>query len=261
MLEAREGTLKTEEGELEAFEKDAKLTETSAPKVLTSDLLDDEGIAANCVLFILAGFDTTQSLLLFSTYALAVNPDVQERLREEINSVLEETGGKFTYDGLSKMVYLDMVIQGKFQVFKISFKICNNEKFVTFLETLRMWSPAVATDRQCISDYSIPGTDLVIKKGEAVSIPIMGFHYDEKFYPNPQKFDPERFSPENKSKINPYAYLPFGQGPRNCIGRKIFILFVKDKRILFKFWFPYRHEICIGRSQSGTFLPRHTIYN
>jgi len=112
MLEAREGTLKTEESELEAFEKDAIIKDSSTPKVSTSDLLDDDGIAANCVLFILAGFDTTQSLLLFSAYALAMNPDVQERLRIEVESVLAETSGEFTYEGLSKMTYLDMVING-----------------------------------------------------------------------------------------------------------------------------------------------------
>jgi len=87
-----------------------------------------------------------------------------------------------------------------------------------FSETLRFYPPAGATDRACLIDYPIPGTDFVLKKGDAIAIPIISLHHDEEFFPEPEKFDPERFSPENKNKINPYAFLPFGQGPRNCIG-------------------------------------------
>jgi len=90
--------------------------------------------------------------------------------------------------------------------------------FFVFLETLRFYPPAVATDRICHIDYKIPGTDFVLKKGEGVLIPILGLHHDPEFYPQPEKFNPERFSPKNKNKINPYAFLAFGQGPRNCIG-------------------------------------------
>jgi cytochrome P450 family 9 len=111
MLEAREGQLKLEESELDAFEKDA-IVKPSGGEDKMSDLLDDDGIVANCVLFILAGFDTTQSLLLFCAYALALNQDVQERLRDEVNGVVDENDGELTYDGLQKMTYLDMIING-----------------------------------------------------------------------------------------------------------------------------------------------------
>jgi cytochrome P450 len=84
--------------------------------------------------------------------------------------------------------------------------------------TLRFYPPAPMTDRGCTKDYKLPGTDLIIKKGHAVAVPIIGIHHDERYYPNPEKFDPERFSSENKHKINPYTWLPFGSGPRNCIG-------------------------------------------
>jgi len=203
MLEAREGSLKTEENELDNFEKDAQLKEGG--KVEMADLLDDESIAANCVLFILAGFDTTQSLLLFCAYALALNQDVQQKLREEIDTVLDDNDGHFTYDALHKMVYLDMVIN----------------------ETLRYYPPAVGTDRGCTMDYKVPGTNFTLKKGQSILVPIYGIHHDEKYYRNPQKFDPERFSPENKHKIVPYSFLPFGQGPRNCIGMRFALTEVK----------------------------------
>jgi len=216
MLEAREGTLKTDESELEAFEKDAILKNTAAPKINTADLLDDDGIVANCVLFILAGFDTTQSLLLFCAYALALNPDVQDRLRAEVQSVVEESDGKFTYDGLGKMTYLDMVINGRNTNKLFSSLVTKILEIIS--ETLRLWPPAAATDRQCVMDYPIEGTDYVLKKGDVVTIPSYGLHHDADYFLNPEKFDPERFSPENKSKVNPYTFLPFGQGPRNCIG-------------------------------------------
>jgi len=70
-----------------------------------------------------------------------------------------------------------------------------------------------------VKDYPITGTNFVLKKGDAVVVPILALQHDEDLYPNPEKFDPDRFSPENKSSINPYAYLPFGQGPKNCIGK------------------------------------------
>ena len=58
-----------------------------------------------------------------------------------------------------------------------------------------------------------------MKKGEFVWIPIYALHHDPKYYPDPSRFDPERFSDDNKASIDPVTYLPFGIGPRNCIGK------------------------------------------
>lgn len=62
-----------------------------------------------------------------------------------------------------------------------------------------------------------------MRKDEILSIPVWCFHRDSRFFPNPEKFDPERFSEENKHKINPMTYMPFGLGPRNCIGKIMFL--------------------------------------
>ena len=64
----------------------------------------------------------------------------------------------------------------------------------------------------------MPGTDLTLEKGQIVVLPVYGFHYDEEYFPNPTKFNPEHFTAEAKAKRHPYAYMPFGHGPRNCIG-------------------------------------------
>ena len=69
-----------------------------------------------------------------------------------------------------------------------------------------------------------------LKKGDLVWIPIVGIHRDEKYYPNPELFDPERFNDENKHNIDPYTYMPFGVGPRNCIGSRFALL---ETKILF----------------------------
>ena len=60
-----------------------------------------------------------------------------------------------------------------------------------------------------------------MREGEILGIPVWSFHRDPEYFPDPLKFDPERFSEENKHTINPMVYMPFGVGPRNCIGKNI----------------------------------------
>lgn len=77
-------------------------------------------------------------------------------------------------------------------------------------------------DRLCVKPYVIEGDDglkININVGDVVWIPILGRHRDPDFFPNPMKFDPERFSDENKHNILNTTYIPFGLGPRNCIGK------------------------------------------
>lgn len=169
--------------------------------------MTDEDVTAQAFIFFLAGFDTVSTAMCFTVYELALNPDIQQRLYSEINDALgENPNAEVTYETLHKMKYLDMIIS----------------------ESLRKWPPAVFIDRECTKPYRLKadnGKEIVIPTDMGVVIPIMGIHRDPKYYPNPEKFHPERFSDENKSKINMNAYLPFGVGPRVCIGMKItFIL-------------------------------------
>lgn len=84
-----------------------------------------------------------------------------------------------------------------------------------------MYPPAPRLDRKCTKAYpiSIPGTNLVVPVGSTIIVSTYAIHHDENIYPDPQRFDPERFSKEAKAERSPYAFLPFGHGPRNCIGK------------------------------------------
>jgi cytochrome P450 family 9 len=144
----------------------------------------------------------------FMGYELAVNPEVQEKLFEEIQeSERELNGKKLSYEKLQSLKYLDQVVS----------------------EVLRKWPPAPGTDRICVKDYVLEYDDrrVVIEKGINLMIPVRAIHHDPEFFPNPEKFDPERFSNENKGSIREFTYLPFGVGPRNCIGSRFALMEVK----------------------------------
>ncbi|KAK3594092.1 hypothetical protein CHS0354_040860 [Potamilus streckersoni] len=163
--------------------------------------LTDNEVLANALMFLLAAFDTTSSLLTFVSYCLAVNQDVQDKLRSEIDKELGKS--QPVYDNVFKLQYLDMVVS----------------------ETLRIYPPARRFNREALVDTEICGVK--IPKGLDVNVPICSLHFDPEFWPNPHKFDPERFSPENKDNIKPFTFLPFGAGPRNCIGMRLALLQAK----------------------------------
>ncbi|KAF7994760.1 hypothetical protein HCN44_004232 [Aphidius gifuensis] len=144
------------------------------------------------------GFETSSSLFAFTLYELAINPDIQSRLRNDINNALKKTNGIITYDMVTTLPYLDMIVH----------------------ETLRKYPPLPFLDRIAADDYKVPGTNLIIEKGMGVFIPLTAIHSDPQYHENPDKFDPERFSEKNKESIK-YSYYPFGDGPRNCIGMRL----------------------------------------
>lgn len=161
----------------------------------------DPDLTAQCFLFFTAGFETTATLLATMCHELAENQAVQLKLRCEIDAARSRlNGGPFTYDVMQSLRYLDMVVS----------------------ESLRKWPPAIATDRMCVRPYELHDDDghtLRIRKGDGLWIPIFALHRDPEYWPEPNKFDPERFSDERKGEIQPFTYVPFGVGPRNCIGK------------------------------------------
>lgn len=188
----------------------ATVEESSVGKSTHSRVWTECELIAQCFLFFFAGFDTVSSGMSFLAYELALNPEIQNRLYEEIKQTEESLCGKpLNYDTLQKMEYLDMIVS----------------------EALRKWPPAIVSDRLCSRDYLYDdgqGTRFVIEKNRTIWIPTIAIHNDPKYYPNPDKFNPERFSPENRSKITPGTYLPFGIGPRNCIGSRFALMELKS---------------------------------
>lgn len=155
-------------------------------------------MAAQAFVFFFAGFDTSSTAISFALYFVAKHPEIQIRLREEVKRVKEKHGGLISYDALMDMHYLNQVLN----------------------ETLRLYPPAAVLFRIASADYSIPETNLILPKGHQIIIPVYGIHRDPDIYPNPENFDPDRFSTEENQKRHPYAYIPFGEGPRNCIGMR-----------------------------------------
>lgn len=180
----------------------ATVEESNVGKAKVSRKWTDDELVAQCFLFFAAGFDTSSTALMFTVYELMRNPDIQQRLYEEVAETDRKLGGKrVPYDVLQRMRYMDQV----------------------FSESLRMWPPAPIVDRECVKDYEYDDgvNRFTFTKGTAVSILINAFHHDPQFFPNPEQFDPERFSDENKHTIQAGTYLPFGTGPRNCIGMNV----------------------------------------
>ncbi|XP_047110210.1 probable cytochrome P450 6a13 isoform X1 [Schistocerca piceifrons] len=171
----------------------------------TDFTLTDELLAAQCLVFFVAGFETSSTTMSFCIHELAVNPHIQDRLRDEVDSVLSKHGGQVTYEAVHEMSYLDMVVA----------------------ETLRKYPPLTELDRICTVAYTIPGSNVKIEEGTKLIIPVYAIHHDPKYYPDPEKFDPERFTEEQKASRHHFVYLPFGEGPRICIGMRFGLIQTK----------------------------------
>ncbi|XP_021009989.1 cytochrome P450 3A41-like, partial [Mus caroli] len=166
------------------------------------EALSDMEITAQSIVFIFAGYETTSSTLSFTLYCLATHPDIQKKLQEEIDEALPNKAPP-TYDTVMEMEYLDMVLN----------------------ETLRLYPIANRLERACKKDVELNG--VYIPKRSTVMIPSYALQHDPQLWPEPEEFQPERFSKENKGSIDPYLYLPFGNGPRNCIGMRFALLNMK----------------------------------
>lgn len=157
--------------------------------------LKDEEVVAQSILFLIAGYETTSATLSFLAHSLALNTDIQEKLYNEVISILGEESAN--YDNVQKLPYLDMCMS----------------------ETLRIYPIASRVNREakrdiCIRGWTIPAETEIV-------IPIYALHHSPEYWPEPEKFDPERFTPEAVAARKPFTYLPFGAGPRICAGMRL----------------------------------------
>ncbi|XP_055697220.1 probable cytochrome P450 6a14 [Phlebotomus papatasi] len=154
-------------------------------------------IAAQVFGFFIANFETSALTITACLFELSLQPQLQELAHEEILSTVSED--ELTYESLMGMKYLTQILN----------------------ETVRKYPVVHLLQRQSVADYRIPGTDVTIPAGTLFYIPLWSFQNDSAFFPQPSAFDPSRFSPENILDIPARAYMPFGDGPRYCIGRKL----------------------------------------
>lgn len=191
-----EGNEVDNEHSKEQYELDAKLNGYVKPK----KKLDEEYVIGTALTLMQAGFDTTALTMSFLIYELALNPEYQKKLQDELDDTNLDN-----YTELQNLSYLDAVIH----------------------ETLRKYPGAAALERTCTKDYKIAGSNIVIKEGEKVQVNRIGISYDPKYFPNPEKFNPDNFSKENRALRDPYTFLGFSQGPRNCMAMRFALLEVK----------------------------------
>nr|XP_036233916.1 probable cytochrome P450 313a4 isoform X1 [Bactrocera oleae]XP_036233917.1 probable cytochrome P450 313a4 isoform X2 [Bactrocera oleae] len=178
------------------FEKDNKTMIDLALKALRQGVFSERDVEVECFTMIAASYETSVGAAYSCLVMLAMHPEIQERVFQEIRSVFPDGITSVEYADLKKLPYLDMCIA----------------------EALRLVPPAAIIGRQTVDDTELcPG--VILPKGTQVLIAIYALHRRQKIWgPDANRFNPDNFLPENIAKRHPYSYMPFSKGPRNCIG-------------------------------------------
>jgi cytochrome P450 len=155
--------------------------------------LSEREVRDELVTFLLAGHETTSNALAWALYLLSRSPEAEARLCAEVDAVL--AGRPPEADDLEKLAYTEQVLK----------------------EAMRLYPPAFAIPRSVVRDVRLGGYD--VPAGSEVIAWVYFTHRDPSVFPDPEAFRPERFEPEAEARLPRGAYLPFGAGPRVCIGR------------------------------------------
>ena len=164
--------------------------------------LNDDEMKGISLSFLAAGYETTSTVLICTCYFLATDQHVQEKLVQEIQTAKENHHGSL-YELVHSIEYLDWVLK----------------------EVIRLCPPGHRHLRECVDECSIDGVRF--PKGTPIHILAYAMHHDPEVWPDPFKFDPERFKPDEVAKRHPFSYLPFGEGPRQCIGSRYAMMIMK----------------------------------
>ena len=156
--------------------------------------MSDKQLRDESITLFLAGHETTAITLSWTWYLLARHPEVETRLAAELDAVLGERAP--TLEDLPRLVYAEQVIK----------------------ESMRLFPPAYAFGREAIEPVEIGGYPL--REGTTVFMSPLFMHHDERWFAQPEQFRPERWTAELEGSLPRYAYLPFGGGPRICIGNR-----------------------------------------
>ncbi|XP_046969988.1 cytochrome P450 6k1-like [Vanessa cardui] len=163
----------------------------------------EDVILAQAAVFILGSIETSSTTIAFFLHEIAHHPEVQEKLFNEISEAVKRKGHDILdYNDLLELKY---------------FAACINE-------TLRMHPPVAYLERLCAKDYKLDDS-YTIETGTPVFINVLAIHYNEKYYPESEKFRPERFMSDIDTSNA--VFLPFGEGPRFCIGKRYGLMQVK----------------------------------
>lgn len=166
----------------------------------TNEKMDIALIRNHLILFLLVGHDSTSSLLTSLIYLLSQHPEVEEKVREEVETVIGE--GVPNMQNIKKLTYTMAVIK----------------------ETLRLFPPAVALGKTCLKDTTLGPWQ--IKEGARMIVVIKELHRNKDYWgENADEFDPSRFLPDSpNAQTHDYAWLPFSSGPRGCIGMQFSLI-------------------------------------
>ena len=154
--------------------------------------MDDELILSESMQLLVAGHETSSNALSWLLYLLSSRPDCIERVRQEFDSILGDRS--LSYTDVPKFEFTTQVI----------------------LEALRLYPPFWMVDRMALADDH--AGDIDIPRGSTVVVFIYGAHHSPQYWKNPETFDEQRFSKAKEKLHTPFAHLPFGAGPRGCIG-------------------------------------------
>nr|AIJ00766.1 P450 CYP6 family protein 6 [Plutella xylostella] len=193
--------------------------------------VDDEIIVPQLISIFAAGFETSATTMTMVLFELAKHPDIQQRVLNEVDKYNNDNNGNIDFDCTKDLPYLDQCIQ----------------------ETLRLYPVLLAVTREVFEGYTFPN-GVRVDRGLRVHIPVFHIHRNPKYFKDPDVFDPDRFSPEKKQMILPFTYMPFGKGPRFCIGSKFARMQMMAGLVaIFK---KYRIELPGGVSGLVEFEPR-----
>ncbi|XP_071568018.1 cytochrome P450 4C1-like [Temnothorax nylanderi] len=162
--------------------------------------LTDDELRAQVDTFMFEGHDTTAVAMTWTLFLLGNNLEHQEKVHEELDEVFGDSDTPASVKELSQLKYLERVIK----------------------ETLRLFPSVPLITRKLTEDVKLD--NYTLPKGASITLAILLAHRNPKVWPDPMKFDPDRFLPENSKHRNPYAYVPFSAGPRNCIGQRFALL-------------------------------------